>query len=126
MKESIQSKQHQLFKDAGAFLNWWLEKPRLTGRSQRILKNYYCNYEGRFAGYLKWAWADRHFELDRELEAQALSALLHPRPDHELIRDPVERGVDLHGREELGVVREPISLPGRQVGRVEPPDPVVV
>ena len=52
------------FQDSGEFLNWWFQEQRLRGQAERTLSGYYANYRGNFDGYLKDAWADRHFELD--------------------------------------------------------------
>jgi ubiquinone/menaquinone biosynthesis C-methylase UbiE len=62
------SEEHMFFDDSGAFLKWWLEKPRLEGVALDIFSRYYTNYEGRFYGYLESAWTDRHQELERAIE----------------------------------------------------------
>ena len=54
--------------NSGDFLSWWLKKPRLEAEALRIFNQYYSNYRENFGGYIKQTWADRHLELDRELE----------------------------------------------------------
>ena len=54
--------------NSGNFLHWWLSVPRLEGDALRIFNQYYSNYRKSFRGYIKEMWADRHVELDRELE----------------------------------------------------------
>ena len=57
------------FDDTADFLDWWFESRPLKGKALEIFERYYANYRSGFNGYLKRAWAERHLELERELEA---------------------------------------------------------
>ncbi|MBW1999943.1 MAG: methyltransferase domain-containing protein [Deltaproteobacteria bacterium] len=61
--------KHVSFDDSGEFLGWWFDTDLLEGRALLVFQRYYSNYQKGFGGYSKRAWADRHLELDRELEA---------------------------------------------------------
>jgi len=56
------------FPNSGDFLNWWFQKPRLSGQAERLFNRYYVNYIRGFNGYLNHAWTDRHKELEEELD----------------------------------------------------------
>jgi ubiquinone/menaquinone biosynthesis C-methylase UbiE len=56
------------FNDSGDFLGWWFDTELLEGKALQVFQRYYSSYYKDFNGYLKKAWADRHLELDRELE----------------------------------------------------------
>lgn len=59
--------QHIPFDNSGDFLRWWFETRLLEGKALQVFERYYSNYRKDFNGYLREAWTDRHFELDREI-----------------------------------------------------------
>jgi ubiquinone/menaquinone biosynthesis C-methylase UbiE len=57
------------FDNSGDFLNWWFEARVLTGKALEVFERYYSHYRLGFDGYLKKAWAEKHLELEMELES---------------------------------------------------------
>ena len=55
------------FDNSGDFLRWWFETRPLEGKTLQVFERYYSNYRKDFNGYLREAWTNRHFEVDREI-----------------------------------------------------------
>lgn len=49
----------------GDFLSWWFNADFLQGKKEKVFKRYYSNYYKNFNGYLKSAWTERYWELDK-------------------------------------------------------------
>ena len=55
-------------RNIGDFLDWWFRVERLEPEASQVFNRYYRKYINNFNGYLRFAWNDRHLELENELE----------------------------------------------------------